>query len=107
MILLALLVAVSANVHGQETYAQIINVESRNTVSLDGEWKFLPDQQCIGLYYSNMIRKRPERSYFADQSYYDDPTVLVEYSFDRSDDIVVPGDWNTQNPDLMYYEGYA
>lgn len=104
---LTLLVLVSANVLGQGTYAQIINVESRNTVSLDGDWKYLPDQQCIGLYYNKLIRIPAGRSYFADKSYYDDPTTLVEYSFDRCDDITVPGDWNIQNSELMYYEGYV
>ena len=30
---------------------------------------------------------------------------LVEYDFDTADRLQVPGDWNTQRPDLMLYEG--
>ena len=33
------------------------------------------------------------------------PTDLVEYDFDRSPTLDVPGDWNTQRPELMLYEG--
>ena len=35
----------------------------------------------------------------------DSPSDLVEYDFDRSDSIRVPGDWNTQKEKLFYYEG--
>jgi beta-glucuronidase len=30
---------------------------------------------------------------------------LVEYDFERSPTLNVPGDWNTQRPELLYYEG--
>jgi len=30
---------------------------------------------------------------------------LIEYDFDQMDDIKVPGDWNSQKPQLVYYEG--
>ena len=31
--------------------------------------------------------------------------ILVEYDFDKSDKLNVPGDWNTQRKDLFFYEG--
>jgi beta-glucuronidase len=34
-----------------------------------------------------------------------DKTDLVEFDFDQSDKINVPGDWNTQKERLFYYEG--
>ena len=33
------------------------------------------------------------------------PGDLVEYDFDASPVLKVPGDWNTQRPELLYYEG--
>ena len=44
------------------------------------------------------------RAYFTN-SKPNDKTDLVEYDFDRSDIIQVPGDWNTQKEKLFYYEG--
>ncbi len=35
----------------------------------------------------------------------DDKSALVEYDFDRSPTILVPGDWNSQDDRLLYYEG--
>lgn len=34
-----------------------------------------------------------------------DPSDLLEYDFDQMDDIKVPGDWNSQKKELLYYEG--
>ena len=34
-----------------------------------------------------------------------DKSDLVEYDFARSPTLQVPGDWNTQRPELLYYEG--
>ncbi len=33
------------------------------------------------------------------------PQDLIEYSFDKSETLNVPGDWNTQRPSLLFYEG--
>ena len=30
---------------------------------------------------------------------------LIEYNFDKSPTLNVPGDWNSQNEELLYYEG--
>jgi len=33
------------------------------------------------------------------------PSDLVEYDFDRSPTLTVPGDWNSQRESLLFYEG--
>jgi len=36
-----------------------------------------------------------------------DASDRVEYDFDTSPTLEVPGDWNTQRESLLYYEGSA
>ncbi|MBP5484216.1 MAG: beta-glucuronidase [Bacteroidales bacterium] len=83
----------------------IINIADRSSVSLDGQWKYLVDQYGIG-YYNYRLMPQPDKdSFFADKSFDDDRTKLIEYSFDRGGEMRVPGDWNTQYEKLYYYEG--
>ena len=42
--------------------------------------------------------------YFLDKEY-NDKTRLQEYDFSLEKSLHVPGDWNTQRPELYYYEG--
>jgi len=78
--------------------------------SLDGEWKTIIDPYDSGFYdyrYSERdLSKNPSR---AETFYLDvqptNGTERVEYDFDTSPTLNVPGDWNTQRPELFYYEG--
>ena len=81
---------------------QLTNVLSRNRVSLDGQWKSIVDPYEMG--YLGLFGDRNERGFFRDFSPRD-PGDRVEYSFDESPELAVPGDWNTQRPELLYYEG--
>ena len=79
-------------------------------VSLNGEWRSIIDPYETGFYdYRREQRdlgKNPSR---AETFYLDvkpaDPGERVEYDFDTSPVLNVPGDWNTQRPELLYYEG--
>ncbi|MBR5076946.1 MAG: beta-glucuronidase [Bacteroidales bacterium] len=83
----------------------IQNVDGRKTVSLDGSWNAIVDPYENG-YYSYRMQPMPVGStFFADRHFFDDPTQLVEYDFDASGTLEVPGDWNTQREKLYYYEG--
>lgn len=84
---------------------QIVNIAGRETICLDGAWKTIVDQYETG-YYDYRRNPMPARStYFADDSFNKDRTRLVEYDFDASRELNVPGDWNTQREDLYRYEG--
>lgn len=86
-------------------YPQIINVQARKTVSLDGMWKAIVDQYENG-YYNYRLKPMPDhQTFFADKSWKQDKTRLVEYDFDTDGSLMVPGDWNTQKDQLYYYEG--
>ena len=81
---------------------QIGNVGGRNTVSLNGEWNYIVDVQEAG-YYDYRMNPTPW-GFFRD-AHPATPKDLVEYDFDKSAKMTVPGDWNTQDPQLFFYEG--
>ncbi|HEY0777557.1 MAG TPA: glycoside hydrolase family 2 TIM barrel-domain containing protein [Gemmatirosa sp.] len=79
----------------------ITNVAGRVTTTLDGHWATIVDPFENG-YYN--YRHRPDpNGYFRDRK--PEGNELVEYDFDRSPQLAVPGDWNTQRDDLRWYEG--
>jgi len=76
--------------------------DGRAGASLDGAWHVIVDPYDNGgLDYRSQPRPH---GYFADAAPRD-KTDLVEYDFARSPTLQVPGDWNTQRPELLYYEG--
>lgn len=87
-------------------YAQeaplIMNVDARNVTSLDGQWKTIVDPFENG-YYD--YRLKPYDGGYAQDHTYSDKTELQEYDFETDKLLFVPGDWNTQRPELYYYEG--
>src|SRR5215831_11660448 len=76
--------------------------DGRAGASLDGAWHVIVDPYDNG---SLDYRSQPRpHGYFADAPPRD-KTDLVEYDFARSPTLQVPGDWNSQRPELLYYEG--
>jgi beta-glucuronidase len=72
----------------------ITNIPGRATVSLDGAWHAIVDPYENGI-GSGIFRDEKPKS----------KSDRVEYSFDLSPVLNVPGDWNTQRETLMFYEG--
>jgi len=82
----------------------IANINSRRTVSLDGQWQAIVDPYDVGaLDYRAQPLKNRNAFYknYKPQS----ESELVEYDFDTSGQLHVPGDWNTQRESLLFYEG--
>jgi beta-glucuronidase len=72
----------------------ITNIPGRTTVSLDGAWHAIVDPYdngTSGAFYRDQTAK--------------DKSERDEYSFDASPVLNVPGDWNTQREQLLFYEG--
>jgi beta-glucuronidase len=70
------------------------NVFHRNTISLNGDWHYIVDSHEIGVnrrYYTNAKGSAS--------------SGVVEYDFSKSPTLRVPGDWNSQYPELGLYEG--
>jgi beta-glucuronidase len=86
-----------------------LQVYSRPTVSLNGAWQYIVDPYENG-YFNYRLQPFDEVDEPWSVGYYGDkqaqsPGDLIEYNFDRSASLQVPGDWNTQDPKLYYYEG--
>jgi beta-glucuronidase len=94
-------------VFSQETL--IINSYNRSTINLNGEWNYIVDPYENGYYNYRYEpydqQQEPARGAYFLNSKPVNKTDLVEYNFDKADKILVPGDWNTQNEKLFYYEG--
>lgn len=107
--LLAILSFVTASflayASGEAPAPQIVNVQGRHTISLDGLWKTIVDPYENGYYNYRMQPHSDASSYFADRDFDADRTVLYEYNFNTDRTLMVPGDWNTQRENLYYYEG--
>jgi beta-glucuronidase len=87
---------------GAQLEKLIVNVDHRKTVSLDGAWQAIVDPFETG-YYSYRYLPR-EDGFFLDRKPRD-KRDRVEYDFDASDSLDVPGDWNSQREKLFLYEG--
>jgi len=80
----------------------IINVDHRPTVSLNGKWRVIIDPYENG-YYD--YRYLPSKNGYFKNAKARNKTELVEYDFDKSGVLNVPGDWNSQQDKLFFYEG--
>src|SRR3984885_4940477 len=82
----------------------VANINARQTTSLDGSWQAIVDPNDVG---SLDYRSQPLKN---DPAFYknhkpESESELVEYDFDASGQLHVPGDWNTQRESLLFYEG--
>lgn len=80
----------------------INNIDSRERQSLNGDWKIIVDPYDNGFYSFHLSERKD--GFFVDRQM-KDPSELIEYNFDKSETLKVPGDWNSQLEKLYYYEG--
>ncbi len=86
----------------------ITNVLNRDLISLNGRWNYIVDPYENGFY--NYRHQPYDLSGETIRGFYSnykpkDKTERVEYDFDLSPLIYVPGDWNSQINELKFYEG--
>jgi len=82
----------------------IANVGARQTVDLDGPWQVIVDPYDTG-YFDYRARPLEGNNAFFKNHKPQSKSELVEYDFDKSGQLNVPGDWNTQRESLLFYEG--
>jgi beta-glucuronidase len=94
--------------HAQSGLIQ--NAPARRIVNLNGSWNYIIDPYENGFY--DYRREAFDQSKSGKGGYYDNQKPsssqepeLIEYDFDHSAALQVPGDWNSQDPKLLYYEG--
>ena len=81
----------------------IQNVYARKIRSLDGAWRTIVDPYENG-YYDYRLQPQTQDGYFANRKP-SSKSDRIEYDFDQSDTLNVPGDWNSQRRELFFYEG--
>jgi beta-glucuronidase len=79
----------------------ISNLAGRSRSSLDGRWQWLIDP-----FDAARRKPRDRRAVWKDQIEQPGQTI-IEYEWDTSPVLEVPGDWNTQVPELLHYVGTA
>ena len=87
----------------------ITNTFNRNVTSLNGTWNYIVDPYENGYYNYRYEaydqQKDPSAGGYYNNYHANDKSELVEYNFDTSPTMSVPGDWNSQKENLFYYEG--
>jgi beta-glucuronidase len=71
----------------------IQNIDTRNIQNLDGRWHYIVDPYGTG--DGGFYKNRQQQS----------KSDLIEYDFEKSPSLNVPGDWNSQDSKLLFYEG--
>ena len=100
-LLISLLLVLVPSVRAQQV-GLIANTDGRKTVSLDGQWQAIVDPYESGFYN---YRYQPSDNGYFKNAKPKSKSDLIEYDFDNSDSLKVPGDWNTQSEQLFFYEG--
>lgn len=80
----------------------LANPSARSGIALDGEWRVIVDPYDSGRI--NYRGTEDANGFFRDAKPAG-PSDRVEYDFDTSSALQVPGDWNSQRPELFFYEG--
>src|SRR6266446_6531651 len=86
----------------QQSTPLITNIEGRHTIDLNGRWQTIIDPYETG-YYD--YRYQPSTDGYFKNAKPKSPSDLIEYDFDASEQLNVPGDWNSQDQRLLFYEG--
>jgi len=72
----------------------MVNPQARDLISLNGNWQVILDPSGAGEYRQVWKERKPEKK-----------SEFFEYSFEGGPFLQVPGDFNSQMPELTYLEG--
>ena len=100
--IIALTLAPVLSALAQQQVPQVGNILGRHTTSLNGKWHYIVDVQEEG-YYD--YRMNPTRWGFFRNAKPQKPEDLIEYDFDKAEEMEIPSDWNTRDERLFFYEG--
>ncbi len=101
---LFLLVCLLASSAHAQPIGLITNVPARDGQSLNGPWKTIIDPYENG-YYDYRYQPVEDGGGYTTNRKPSGPGDLVEFNYDASEALFVPGDWNTQRDELLFYEG--
>jgi beta-glucuronidase len=101
---LALCVLLFVSFAAAQVAPLIQNVSARQTTNLDGQWQAIVDPYDVGYLDYRAKPLKSDGAFFKNYKPQSE-SELVEYDFDTSGQLSVPGDWNTQRDSLFFYEG--
>src|SRR6476620_6934483 len=84
----------------------LMNVPGRTTISLNGKWQYIVDPYETGFYnYRYQERDENDREEYWNSDVPENKTDRKEHGYIDKYSLNVPGDWNSQDPKFLYYEG--
>lgn len=87
--------------------SSIQNIQARKIQSLNGKWNYIVDPYENGFYdyrHEPFDQTKTGTGGFFDDKEQVNKSELIEYNFDGSPQMNVPGDWNSQSEKLELYE---
>ncbi len=105
LFLFLLAIACTLRLNAQSTFIQ--NIYARNYVNLDGRWHYILDLYETGFRGFQGAKADDDEKLggFFENKQQQSKSELVEYNFERAPTLNVPGDWNSQDEKLLYFEG--
>jgi len=89
----------------QQPPTLLVDIDHRPAMSLNGPWHYIVDPYHGGWGSNTSNSDVPSPRGYARDLHYVPGGPLQEYDFAKSPVIQVPGDWNSQDEKLFYYEG--
>jgi len=84
----------------------ITNIASRQSVSLNGKWQYIIDPYETGFYnYRYQERSEKDGEAYWTTDIPANKSDRKEHGYALKNSLKVPGDWNSQDDKLLYYEG--
>ncbi|MFD2518327.1 glycoside hydrolase family 2 protein [Salinimicrobium flavum] len=84
----------------------LMNIDGRNTISLNGTWSYIIDPYETGFYdYRYKERNENDREAYWNRPVTEKRSDRVEHGYGDKYTLQVPGDWNSQEEVFKYYEG--
>jgi beta-glucuronidase len=84
----------------------ITNVQGRQSVSLNGTWQYIVDPYETGFYdYRYKELKENNGDAYWNTDVPANKSDKKEHGYNDKYQLQVPGDWNHQKPEFLYYEG--
>ena len=103
IVILLIAFVYSTQLNAQEL---LTNIYGRETFSLNGKWQYIVDPYETGFYdYRFKEKHEKDPGAYWNSGIPKDKTAMVEHGYDDKNTINVPGDWNSQDPIFLYYEG--
>ena len=104
ILILTLISLLSTLVSAQDNL--ISNTGSRKSLSLNGKWQYIVDPYETGFYdYRYKELKETNKDAYWNTDVQANKTEKKEHGYADKYSLEVPGDWNHQQPEFLYYEG--